>query len=135
MVSRPVCEAFTEMKDGVLRAMLPIRTVSEANSSEHWREKHKRHKLQKGMVHYMIRPYGDSITLPCVVSVTRYAPRKLDKQDNLPMSMKYLVDAICEVLTGDYRPGRADGDARIEIVYGQVASKKYGVLVEIKPKE
>ncbi len=46
--------------------------------------------------------------------------------------MKYILDAICEAITGDFRPGRADGSDQIEVSYKQVSSKEYGVKIEIQ---
>ncbi len=61
----------------------------------------------------------------------RLAPNELDVFDNLPMSLKYIVDAICAIITGEYRAGKADSDKRISIACGQISSKEYGVRVEI----
>ena len=35
--------------------------------------------------------------------VNRFAPNELDEFDNLPMSFKYIVDAICAIITGEHR--------------------------------
>lgn len=140
------CVSFQEKGEGWFKAMLPIFTASEANGgvkksymyngkkcykNEHWTDKHRRTKLQKGTIFMVLRPHRDSFKLPCVVTLTRYAPRKLDKRDNLPMSLKYIVDAICAVITDDYCPGRADSSEEIDVIYNQVTCKDYGVLVEI----
>lgn len=141
------CERFIEKGEGWLKAMLPIFTATEANGgvkksfkgsdgktvykSEHWSEKHRRTQLQKGTVLLTLRPHRDSFSLPCDIKLTRYAPRKLDKHDNLPMSMKYILDSVCAVITNDYRPGRADSSDQIDVKYDQVVSEKYGVLIEI----
>lgn len=108
---------------------LPIRIKSEANCFEHWTDKHKRHKLQQRTVALFLKPVREKVTLPCKILFTRMAPRELDKHDNLPMSMKYIVDAVCAIITGNYRAGKADSDARISISYGQVKSKNYGVRI------
>ena len=109
--------------------ILPIRTVSEANCTEHWRIKYKRHRKQKALVYLLLRPKRHLFTFPCHITMTRYATRKLDKHDNLPMSLKYILDACCEVITNDYRPGRADSDERIEVTYNQFISKHYAVKI------
>lgn len=138
---------FTEKGESFLEITLPIVTVSEANGgrkkaivrngkkvykSEHWREANSRHKKQKGLVGLMLNPHKAMFRLPCNVVLTRFAPRKLDHRDNLPMAMKWIVDAICASLTGDYRPGRADSDERITITYGQVQSSEYGVQIRLE---
>lgn len=114
-----------------LEIEVPIRTVSEANCFEHWRKKHERHKEQKRKLALALWPIKCQITTPCHIKLTRYAPKKLDKHDNLPMSLKYIVDGCCEILTGDYRPGKADEDEdKFCISYDQVLSKEYGVKIE-----
>lgn len=140
------CGAFVESGEDWVKMMLPIFTASEGNGgvkksymrngkkcykSEHWTEKHRRTKVQKGTTFMMLRPYANMFKLPCKLILTRYAPRKLDKRDNLPMSLKYVLDAVCAVITGDYRPGRADSSDEIDVEYRQIVSKEYGVLVEI----
>lgn len=126
---------------------IPMETVSESNGgrkkaiirqgkkvykSEHWRDAHKRHTKQKGMVQLMLNPHRHKFTLPCHVIVTRFAPRKLDGFENLPMSLKWIVDAVCATLTGDYRPGRADSDDRITIECRQLQSSEYGVGIRLE---
>jgi hypothetical protein len=127
---------------------LPIVTVSEANTvysktrliktgknagkpaREHWTEAHARHKEQKNAIYYACKPKISIIQLPCTVTLTRLGPRELDF-DNLVISQKYVRDAIAELLTGDYVPGRADSDKRITWEYGQERSREYGVRIEI----
>lgn len=113
-----------------LEISLPIRTVSELNCSEHWTKKHKRHRLQQKTVALFLNPKKDKITLPCHIKLTRYAPRSLDKHDNLPASLKYIVDACCSIITGEYRAGKADSDERISISYDQVSCSQYSVSIE-----
>ena len=141
-------EPFLEKGIGWVEITMPIITVSEANGgvkksyirngktcykSEHWTDKHRRHKLQKGTVALSLRPHRGHVTLPCKIKLTRYAPDKLDRFDNLPMSMKWILDAVCEVITGDYRPGRADShEGILDVTYSQEASNAYGVKVRIQ---
>jgi HrpA-like RNA helicase len=109
---------------------LPVRTVSEANNFEHWTKKHKRHTMQRQAVTLLLKPHRDKIKLPCHIKLTRVAPRKLDRWDNLPISMKYILDACCAIITGDYRPGRADDDERITVSYDQQTNSNYSVILE-----
>ncbi len=132
---------------------MPIETVSEANGgkkqarkikhpitgkmvttakSEHWTDKHKRHKKQKGMVGLMLRRHRSILCVPCHITLTRYAPHKLDRFDNLPMAFKWILDACCEIITGDYRPGRADDNEEIDVTYKQILNPDYGVKIVIK---
>lgn len=138
---------FSEKGEDWVIIMLPVVTVSEANGGpkktikrggktfykgEHWTDKHKRHKKQKGLVGLMLRKFSKYLKIPCLITLTRYAPCKLDRFDNLPMSMKWILDAVCEIITGDYRPGRADDNEEIDVKYKQVISKEYGVKILIE---
>lgn len=143
-----------ENKDKIVEIFTPIITVSEANGgrkkkvktvdkngkisysyqSEHWSEKATRHKRQKTLIHYMLNPHKNKLKLPCRIEFTRYAPKKLGKFDNLPMSLKWILDAICEVITGDYRPGLADDiiEDDIDVFYKQEISKEYALRIIIR---
>lgn len=121
----------TEISEGKVLIDLPLQTKSEANCFEPWQVKHKRHTQQQRTVALAMNPLRDKIQLPCNIMLTRFAPDELDKFDNLPMSFKYIVDAICSIITGDYRPGHADSDKRISIACDQVKNKEYGIRIEI----
>lgn len=139
---------FAEKGNGWIEITMPILTVSEANGGaktaykrngktcykgEHWTEKHRRHKLQKGSVSLLLRPHRDCLSMPCNITLTRYAPDKLDRFDNLPMSLKWVLDAVCEIITGDTRPGHADSHEGIrDVKYSQIVSKEYGVKVRVQ---
>ncbi len=136
---------YKKVGDGFVEILLPLLTVSEANGvkkpyvrngkkyykGEHWREKYQRHKAQKLAVIYSLKPFREYLSIPCKITLTRYAPNKLDRHDNLPMSMKWILDACCEVITGDYRSGRADASEEIDVVYHQIVSDEYGVKINI----
>jgi hypothetical protein len=128
----PLINAKSEFNERKVSFDLPIKTISEANSFEHWGTKHSRHKNQQKIVTFFLKPHRDKIKLPCKIMLTRLAPKELDKFDNLPMSLKYIVDAICAIITGNYTPGQADSDKRISsIACDQIKSKEYGVRIEI----
>ncbi len=120
----------SEVSDGKVVLHLPLKTKSEANCFEPWQVKHVRHKDQQRVVALALSPLRDKIQLPCKIMLTRFAPEQLDKFDNLPMSFKYIVDAICAILTGNYVAGKADSDSRITIACDQVKSKEYGIRIE-----
>jgi hypothetical protein len=107
--------------------------VSEANTSEHWSKKSARHKMQKMLINaYMNRSgvKGDEI-LPCIITLTRIAPRKLD-YDNLVSCFKWFLDALCDNLIPGLKAGRADGDIRItKVRYDQRCGKKKEYAIEI----
>jgi len=123
---------FGEITPGGVFLTLPVKTVSEANCFEHWSKKSRRHKLQQSKVALALKPIRNHVKLPCSIKLTRFASRKLDKHDNLPMSLKYIVDAICAIITGDYRAGKADDNEEISISYDQVQSKISYVTVLIE---
>jgi hypothetical protein len=121
----------SEISDGRVLLDLPLQTKSEANCFEPWQVKHGRHKQQQKIVALALNPHRTKIRLPCNIMLTRFAPDELDKFDNLPMSFKYIVDEVCSIITGDYRPGHADSDKRISISCDQIQSKDYGIRIEI----
>jgi len=121
----------SEVLEGKVVVDLPIKTVSEANCFEPWQKKHGRHKDQQRIVAMGLNPLKSKIKLPCKVMLTRFAPNQLDAFDNLPMSLKYIVDAACAIITGEYRAGKADSDKRISIACDQVKSDAYGVRIEV----
>lgn len=142
----------TQVGENWVEISLPLVTVSEANGgakrrvsriknkvtqkvtkSEHWTDKHRRHKKQKGAVALLLKPLRSRLKLPCHITLTRYAPNKLGKFYNLPMAFKWILDAICEVITGDYRPGLADDiiEDDIDVTYKQVVCPEYGVKISI----
>lgn len=124
-----------------VEVIIPICTVSEGNGgakakgrSEHWAEKSRRHANQKHAVFLILRPHSDVFYLKqCQITLTRFAPRKLDRFDNLPMSLKWILDAVCELITGDSRAGRADASPLIlDVKYDQVVNSQYFVQIKIE---
>ncbi len=121
-----------------------INTVSEANSSEHWTLKSKRHKNQQLFVRLSFEKYVKDLRLPCLVTITRFASRDLD-DDNLVSSLKWIRDEISECILPDKRgiyvdkkgkvkqiKGRADCDPRIRWSYKQERNSIKGIKVEIQ---
>lgn len=118
------------MKEKFIR-YLPIKTVSEANSHEHWRVRYARSQVQKAMVQELI-DYDEELS-DVEITLTRCSRRSLDS-DNLPTSLKYIRDAIADKLIPGLAPGRADNDPRLTWVYKQRKSIDPGVLVQIEPR-
>jgi hypothetical protein len=112
----------------ILDWIIPIHTISEANCSEHWSKKKKRHDIQKRWIKVYFKNEGQFIPLPCHVKLTRLGKRLLDS-DNLPVSMKWLRDEIANQLIPGLAAGRADDDKRITWEYAQEKSKEYKVIV------
>lgn len=107
---------------------IPLKIVSVQNESSHWRAVARRRKDEKDevfvqlkFVHKLPRP-----ALPCVVRLTRIAPRPLDSHDNLRVGFKGPVDAIATWL--DIK----DADTRITWQYAQEKGKpkSYSIRIE-----
>ena len=66
--------------------------------------------------------------LPCKVTLTRIAPRKMDSHDNLRAAMKPIVDTLAAIIGVD------DGDPQVTWDYDQARGepRTYAVRVEIK---
>ena len=104
---------------------LPIRTVSELNSRDHWRLRNLRRLEQRRTVYYAWKAkVRRKPVLPCTVKLTRLGPRRLD-DDNCQGSFKFCRDVIAELLGVD------DADPRIKFEYDQQQSTRYGVVIEV----
>ncbi len=113
----------------LLRLDVPIKTVSEANSREHWLKSAKRHTAQQWAIK-AIWPKNEQISLPCWVCLERLSERRLDS-DNLAMAFKWIRDQIADQIIPDKAKGQADADPRIEWVYRQSKSKIQGIRITI----
>lgn len=113
---------------------IPYHLPSEANISDHWTKKHKRKKrLQLLLLSYWP---AVKIELPCVVTLTRVAPRSLD-YDNLVYAFKNTKDFIADKIVPGRAAGRADDDDRISWEYGQkkgIRPNEYAIIVRIESK-
>ena len=116
----------------VFEITLPIRTVSEANSSEHWSKKSRRHRIQKKTIWAALHQKRPQIEIPIEFTLTRVAPRSIDF-DNLVSSFKWIADACAEYVHPGLQAGRADSDKNITFKYAQEKStpKTYAVRIEI----
>lgn len=121
---------------------LPLKTVSESNTSEHWTMKSKRHKQQQFFIRSLFSHEAQTIPIPCEIKLTRISPRFLDCEENLPMAFKWIKDEIgaClfpkKVVTyqkkgGGYvrNKGHADSDPRVTWKYAQEKGKM-GIRIE-----
>ncbi len=107
---------------------VPIRIESVANIREHWTTRARRAGKHKADVHIALRHARAPFALPCVVTLTRVAPRVLDG-DNLQSGLKAARDGVALWLDAD------DADPRITWRYAQVQGKpkEYGLLIDIAP--
>ena len=123
---------------------LPLETVSEANCSEHWAKKSRRHRQQQFFIRLLFNGLERPISLPCCVKMIRVGPRHLDEKENLPMAFKWIADEISECLIpekvttyldkkGKLRrvKGRADDSPLIQWEYAQEKGKTKGIRIEI----
>lgn len=111
--------------------ILPLKTVSEANSTEHWTAKRKRHKTQQAIVRMKLFEKNPDIKLPCLIELVRIAPRNLD-YDNLVSSFKWIVDSLCDSIIPGLSAGRADSNPNIHIDYFQKKGKPKEYAIQIK---
>lgn len=109
---------------------LPIRTVSELNTREHWAKRHRRLKAHRHAVALALRARVRELPpwTHLLVTLTRIAPGTLDT-DNLAGSGKGAQDGIADAL------GIDDGDPRVSWSYAQEKAPRghYAVRVEIQP--
>lgn len=123
---------------------VPIKTVSEANSSESWRNKHKRHQQQQFFVNLSYKENVKDVKLPCVITLTRLSPRLLDEEDNLPMAFKWIKDQLGACIFPEkvvsylskkgrikQNKGHTDSDPRVTWQYKQEKSIIPAIRIEI----
>lgn len=113
---------------------IPIK-VQSPNTMEHWRQRATRNKKHAALIKLQLSTAQEAkstIDFPCVVTLTRLAPRLFD-EDNLIFSMKSYRDTVADYLIPGLKPGRADGDKRITWIYKQQkgAPKEYALLIDI----
>lgn len=108
---------------------LPVRAASVSNLREHWRARHKRSKKHRNIVRLCwLADVRGPVPLPCVVTVTRVAPRPLDGHDNLRSALKAVVDELAAQLGLS-----SDADPRVSWDYAQQRDgvREYRVEVRI----
>lgn len=104
---------------------LPLRIHSVANRREHWATRARRTKRDRAAALAIPRHWLPE--LPCVVTLTRIAPRKLD-DDNLQSGFKALRDGVAD------RLGVDDADPRVTWRYHQERGQagEYAARVEVE---
>jgi hypothetical protein len=98
---------------------IPLRIFSEQNRRDHWTSRAKRMRSHKRAC--IMIPHH---SVPCVVTMTRLAPRMLDSDGNVA-GFKAVRDAIAD------RLGVNDNDPRVEWRYAQEKAKDYAVRIDI----
>lgn len=118
--------AASPVQAGANVAEWPIRLRSAANLREHWAAKAKRVKGERAAALMLARSTLRRPELPCVVTITRIAPRMLDS-DNAVSSCKAVRDGIASWLGVD------DRDPLVVWKYAQEKrSKTYAVRVAVE---
>ena len=107
-----------------MNVVIQLHTVSGLNTREHWAVKAGRAKKQRGETFLQLRCAALSHPVPCIVTLTRIAPRVLDG-DNLQASLKNVRDGVADWLKVD------DRDARVTWVYAQRKGKVKEYAVEV----
>ena len=105
---------------------VPIRTVSEANSRDHWAKKARRVKAQRDVVGMYLGIYFSQHrkpSLPCVVRLTRSGGRHLD-DDNLRSALKAVRDEVAKWLNIN------DGGTLVKWEYAERKAKTQSVIIE-----
>ena len=138
LAALPAADDYTLLRPAVGRTLVgcwarfPIRLESEANRRDHWGPKMERTREQRTIAAAVLShiPDGWRPALPCVVLVTRIAPRALD-DDNLVRSCKACRDQVAKWL------GIDDRDRRVVWHYRQERAGigEFGVRVELKAGE
>lgn len=116
--------------------------VSEANrGGEHWVKKGQRHRTQHLLINAFMNKAESQLEgktwkdfLPIKITLTRIAPRLLDAHDNLPMSLKYFVDAIADKMIPGQKKGMADSNENLTWIYKQKQGKvkEYALIVQLE---
>jgi hypothetical protein len=106
-----------------------IKTVSEANTREHWAVRNRRKKGQQSDFATLWRYYKPVINLPAVVTFTRYACQAMDS-DNLAGAFKGIRDQLAKEI------GIDDGSEQVEFRYRQqrINERQHFFTVEIEGK-
>ena len=109
-----------------MKIIVPIRIESTPNLREHWTSRSKRTRDHRAATHYSLMAAKAPIAVPCVVTLTRIAPRALDTDNNVS-GFKWVRDAVAHWLRVD------DADPRVEWRYSQAKGgpKEYAAVVEI----
>jgi hypothetical protein len=114
--------------------IIPMKIISESNNFDHWTKKRKRSIVHKERIwnEWIIQGKPEIIP-PCIVKLSRIAPRMLDEEDNLRTAFKHIKDHIADIIIPFLAPGRADGNKGIKWEFNQYKGKpkEYALQIEI----
>lgn len=109
-----------------MKIEVPIRIESTPNLRECWQARSRRAGKHKHDTYFALKAAKASHALPCVVTLTRIAPRALDDDNNVA-GLKNVRDGVALWLAVD------DADKRIEWRYSQRRGepKQYALEIEV----
>lgn len=127
-------ETHVKMMQLRLWEFIEMAVTSEDNANQSWQTKYRRHNRQKYLVTRWLKDY--KLPQDAAIRITRFGARKMD-EDNLSSSVKYVKDAVANMIFPGLAPGRADGSKTLYWYYHQVTGPKQpkGVKIEIFSKE
>jgi hypothetical protein len=96
----------------VIVVSVPIRIESSLNLRVHWRVRANTNASHRAAAYFALKQAKVAPNLPCVITLTRVAPRELDG-DNLQGGFKSTRDGVADWFAVD------DRDPRIEWKYSQ----------------
>ena len=107
---------------------LPMHVTCKNNQRKHWAVKARETKAERSSTYILVKLMKNRPPFPVKVTLTRCAPRKLDKW-NLGSAFKAVIDGVADAYGVD------DGDDRWEFVFKQRKQKECGVEIEIEEAE
>ena len=122
----------------IQRITIPgLRVVSESNSREHWSVKNRRANGSKSKkkptlgqrqtVCLVLRSKATKPAIPCMIRLTRIAPRKLD-QGNIAAAFKHVQDGCADWIGID---DRHDELVKYEYLQERSGPNEYAVKIEV----
>jgi len=120
--------------DGVQVLQAPFHLPSSANYRGHTRDRKRTRRIahQRGETLLFLRSKAKKPMLPGArVTLVRIAPRNLDEDDNLPISMKHIRDGVCQWLGVDDRRREV-----VRFIYDQWKHSQphtYGCQIHVHP--
>lgn len=122
--------------DGVQVLQVPFHIIGAANFRGHTRDRKKTRRIahQRGETMLFLRSKAQKPQVPgAKVQLVRIAPRPLDQDDNLPMSLKHIRDGVCDWLKVDDRKRETVWFTYDQWKHSQ--TNTYGCQIHIFPDE
>ena len=107
------------------KVFLPLHIKTKDNQRGNWRGRARIIKAERSGAYLLVKLMKNRPPFPVKVTLTRCAPRKLDKW-NLGSAFKAVIDGVADAYGVD------DGDERWNFVFKQRQQKECGVEIEIE---